>query len=137
MGQLVFGAAFFLSLVIVIRGLIVFLQQVGELRTRELRVEYELEARRSEIPAKRKRVETRRSTLPPLKRDFQKLRDYYNEVKLIEVAAEKAALEREQEQEAAAQKEIQMHREEDKDQPRREREIQVQQQRRADREGRY
>ena len=110
MGQYVFAVTFLLSAIIVIRAVVDFLVQISQLRTRQLRIKHELVSRRAEVPQKRAQVEMLKDALPPLKREYHTMRTYFNNVRDIELAAEREKEERteEEEEEAQPQKEVQI-----------------------------
>ena len=105
MEQLIFSFVALFSLILVIRALIDLLAQVSQLRTRQIRIEFELEKLSAELPGKRAQVEELKLVLPPLKRAFQEMYTYYHMVREIEQAAEQEEMEKEQGATASAQKE--------------------------------
>lgn len=106
MGKLVFSFTLLLSLLIVIRALIDFLTQISQLRTREVRIEFELGTRSAELPGRQTRVQKLLLVLPPLKRKFQEMFDFYNAVKEVEQTAEKEEIRKEREAITTAQEKI-------------------------------
>ena len=103
MGQYAFGLSLVLAFVIIGRAVMDFLVQFGQLRTRQTRIEYELDQRVSDLPEKRERIEAVAVLLPPLKRRNQQLRSYYGTLRDIELEYErsnaKEAEEKEEEKE--------------------------------------
>ena len=106
MGKLVFSFTLLLSLLIVIRALIDFLTQISQLRTREVRIEFELGTRSAELPGRQARVQKLLLVLPPLKRKFQEMYNFYSAVKEVEQAAEKEEIRKDREAITLAQEKI-------------------------------
>lgn len=106
MGQYAFGLSLVLAFVIIGRAVMDFLVQFGQLRTRQTRIEYELDQRVSDLPEKRERIEAVAVLLPPLKRRNQQLRSYYGTLRDIELEYERQKMEQSEEGQAEARKEI-------------------------------
>ncbi len=106
MGQYAFGLSLVLAFVIIGRSLMDFLVQFGQLRTRQTRVEYELDQRVADLPEKRERIEAVAGLLPPLKRRNHQLRGYFGTLRDIELEFERQKMEQSEEGQAEARKEI-------------------------------
>ena len=89
MVQYVFALSLVVSAFIVIKAVVDFMNQMGQLRTKEVRIDHELDTRKSEIPDKRKLVEVLRQAATPRKRLHQKMRTYHEGLKETELAAER------------------------------------------------
>ncbi len=89
MVQYVFALSLVFSIIIVIKAVLDLMNQVSQLRTKEVRIDHELETRRAEIPDKRKLVEVLRISATPRKRLHQKMRTYHEGLKQTELEDER------------------------------------------------
>ena len=121
MGEVIFAIVFIISLIIVVRAVVLFLEEMGDLRSRLFRIDLELTKRREELPAKKQLVEDLKEEVLRLKRDFYKMRTFYRKVDSIELEALRQEEEAQQAQETQETQQAQQEREEE---PRREVEIQ-------------
>ena len=96
MVQYIFAISLVLGIIIVIKAVAEFMDQMSQLRAKEVRIDHELETRRTEIPDKRKLVEQLRERATPCKRLHQKMRTYHESLKEGELAVERKKLEAEE-----------------------------------------
>ena len=106
MGPYAFGFPLVLAAIIIGRAIMEFLVEFGQLRTRQTRIEYELDQRVAGLPEKRAQVDAVAGLLPPLKRKYQQLRAYYGAMRDIELEMERRQLEQSEEAQAEARKDI-------------------------------
>ncbi|MBT4501720.1 MAG: hypothetical protein HOC74_28580 [Gemmatimonadetes bacterium] len=116
-GEIVFLIFFFLSAFLVIHACLNLIAHHGNLKLRMAEVNAEIDLLRPHIPEKRERVTELKTGLPALKRQRQKMADYYRKlVNLLNEAEEqqkedegKEGKEKEQEKGAKLRTEIRLH----------------------------
>lgn len=116
-GEIVFLIFFFLSAFLVIHACLNLIAHHGNLRLRMAEVNAEIELLRPHIPEKRERITELKDGLPELKRQRQKMADYYRKLVnlLNEVEAQpkedegQEGQEKEQEKGAKPRSEIRLH----------------------------
>ena len=92
--------AFLGGTVVAVRAVLAYARGSGELAEMLDRLDSTLTKLRDQLPAKQERVSTYEKSLPPLKQQYQRLLDYYNKLRDLELEEEKAEIEAEEEAQA-------------------------------------
>ena len=94
--QVIACVAFLGAMVVIVRAVLAYTRGSSELSEMLDRLDSALGKLRAELPAKQERVATYDKSLPPLKQKHQRLLDYYNKVRDLELELEKAQIEAEE-----------------------------------------
>jgi len=115
-GEIVFLIFFFLSAFLVIHACLNLIAHHGNLKLRMAEVNAEIDLLRPHIPEKRERITELKDSLPALKRQRQKMADYYrkmvnllNEAETQQKEEEGEEEEKKQEKGAKLRTEIRLH----------------------------
>ena len=101
-GVLIVGA-----LAIAVRSLLHFSKEASQLRPKLDNVDRQLKQLRETIAPKKQQIGELSTVVAPIKLEEQKFSTYYNQLKDIEINAEKEALKKQDEEEAAQRRRVQ------------------------------
>jgi hypothetical protein len=84
-----------MAYLIMIYAIIRFIEESGDLRSRLFQLESELAELKGMFPGKRRRNARLKQSLPPIRKHYKQLCDYYAQLREIEIDKEKADMDHE------------------------------------------